>query len=43
MELDAWLVAFRRSWSKHVDALEQQMEKMEKLPSVKGEKRHEQP
>jgi DNA-binding transcriptional ArsR family regulator len=44
MELDAWLVPFRRFWSKHVDALEQHLEKMEKVPaSVKGKKRHEQP
>ena len=47
MELDAWLVPFRRFWSKHVDALEQHLEKMAKAPSVnvkrKGEKKHEQP
>jgi DNA-binding transcriptional ArsR family regulator len=46
MELDAWLVPFRRFWSKHVDALEQHLDRMEKVPSVKGKKgrtRHEQP
>ena len=43
MELDAWLVPFRRFWSKHVDALERHLEKMEKVPSVKGKKRHAQP
>ena len=52
MELDAWLVPFRRFWSKHVDALEQHLERMEqaekiermeKSPSTKGEKKHEQP
>ena len=43
MELDAWLVPFRRFWSKHVDALEQHLDKMEKVPSVKGKRRHEQP
>ena len=43
MELDAWLVPFRRFWSKRVDALEQHLDKMEKVPSVKGKKRHEQP
>jgi len=43
MELDAWLVPFRRFWSKHVDALERHLDKMEKVPSVKGKKRHEQP
>ena len=39
MELDAWLLPFRRFWSKHVDALEQHLEKMEKVPSVKGRKK----
>lgn len=39
MELDAWLVPFRRFWSKHVDALERHLEKLEKAPSVKKEKR----
>jgi len=43
MELEAWLVPFRRFWSEHVDPLEQHLEKMEKVPSVKGKKRHEQP
>ena len=35
MELDAWLLPFRRFWSKHVDALEQHLDKMAKVPSVK--------
>jgi DNA-binding transcriptional ArsR family regulator len=39
MELDAWLVPFRRFWSKHVDALERHLEKMEKVAPVKGKKR----
>src|SRR5438552_16948740 len=39
MELDAWLVPFRRFWSKHVDALERHLDTMEKVPSVKGKKR----
>jgi DNA-binding transcriptional ArsR family regulator len=55
MELDAWLVPFRRFWSKHVDALEQHLDKMDKMemtdkgegmPAVKrkkGKTRHEQP
>lgn len=43
MELDAWLAPFRSFWSKHVDALEQHLEKMEKMPAVKGKKRHGQP
>jgi len=45
MELDAWLLPFRRFWSKHVDALEQHLDKMEKVPSkvpfVKGKKGNE--
>jgi DNA-binding transcriptional ArsR family regulator len=41
MELDAWLTPFRRFWSKHVDALEQHLDRMAKMPSVKGKKRHE--
>src|SRR5438045_6381304 len=43
MEIDAWLVPFRRFWSKHVDALEQHLNKMDKAPSVKRKKRREQP
>ena len=39
MELDAWLVPFRRFWSKHVDALERHLEKMEKVPPVKGRRK----
>jgi len=39
MELDAWLVPFRRFWTKHVYALEQHLDKMEKSPSGKGKKR----
>ena len=41
MELDAWLVPFRPFWSKHVDALEQHLDKMAKVTSAKGKKRHE--
>jgi DNA-binding transcriptional ArsR family regulator len=43
MELDAWLIPFRRFWSMHVDALQQHLDKMEKVPSGKGRKRREQP
>jgi DNA-binding transcriptional ArsR family regulator len=43
MELDAWLVPFRRFWSKHVDALERHLDKLEKARSVKGTKRRGQP
>jgi DNA-binding transcriptional ArsR family regulator len=39
MELDAWLVPFRRFWSKHVDALERHLDQMDdtphKAPSMK--------
>ena len=41
-EVDACLAPFRRFWSKHVDALEQYLERMEKASSAKGKKRHEQ-
>ena len=39
MEIDAWLVPFRRFWSKHVDALERHLETMEKVPPMKGKKK----
>src|SRR5262245_44047550 len=35
-ELDEWLDPFRRFWSKHLDALEQHLDKMEKAQPVKG-------
>src|SRR6476660_8077750 len=41
MELDEWLAPFRRFWGKHLDALERHLDKMEKLPPVKGKKKHE--
>ena len=37
MELDAWLVPFRRFWGKHLDALEQHLARMEKA-APKGRK-----
>lgn len=43
MELDAWLLPFRRFWSKHVDALEKHLDRMDGQPSKKGKRRHEQP
>ena len=43
MELDAWLRPFRRFWSKHVDALEQHLATMDRVPAVKRRKRREQP
>jgi DNA-binding transcriptional ArsR family regulator len=39
MELDAWLTPFRRFWSKHLDALELHLDKMDEVPSVKGKKK----
>jgi len=38
MELDAWLVPFRRFWSKHVDALEQHLERWRRYPLRKERK-----
>ena len=40
-ELDEWLAPFRRFWSKHVDALEKHLDKMDKVPSKKGKKKHD--
>jgi DNA-binding transcriptional ArsR family regulator len=42
-ELDAWLLPFRRFWSRHVDALERHLDAMDEVPSTKRRKRHEQP
>jgi DNA-binding transcriptional ArsR family regulator len=42
-EIDAWLEPFRRLWSKHLDALERHLERMEKASAEKGKKRHERP
>jgi DNA-binding transcriptional ArsR family regulator len=42
-EIDAWLSPFRRFWLKHVDALEQHLDRMEKASSLKGKKKHERP
>ena len=39
MELDEWLVPFRRFWSKHVDALERHLDKMDKAPAPKRRKK----
>lgn len=43
MELDEWLAPFRRFWTKHLDALELHLDKMDKLPPVKEKKRPKQP
>lgn len=39
MEIDEWLAPFRRFWSKHLDALERRLDKMDKVPTRKGRKR----
>ena len=39
-EIDAWLGPFRKYWSKHLDALEQHLDKMEKTQTGKGKKPH---
>ena len=41
MELDEWIAPFRRFWSKHVDALEKHLDKMDNEPSRKGKKKNE--
>ncbi|MGH7489431.1 MAG: ArsR/SmtB family transcription factor [bacterium] len=38
-EVDAWLEPFRCFWSKHVDALEQHLERMEEASSLKGKEK----
>ncbi|HET8934330.1 MAG TPA: metalloregulator ArsR/SmtB family transcription factor [Polyangiales bacterium] len=43
MELDEWLAPFRRFWTKHLDALELHLDKMDNLPPVKEKKRPKQP
>jgi DNA-binding transcriptional ArsR family regulator len=35
MELDAWLGPFRRFWSKHIDALEEHLDRMGKPATTK--------
>ena len=42
-ELDEWLAPFRRFWSKHVDALERHLDKMDKMLPGKRKKAHEPP
>ena len=39
-EIDAWLGPFRKYWGKHLDALEQHLDKMEKSSTGKGKKPH---
>ena len=39
MEMDAWLAPFRRFWTRHVDALERHLDRMDPVPNWKGRKR----
>jgi DNA-binding transcriptional ArsR family regulator len=39
MEMDAWLEPFRRFWTKHVDALEQHLDRMDKVTAAKGRRK----
>jgi DNA-binding transcriptional ArsR family regulator len=39
-EVEAWLAPFRRFWSRHVDALEKHLDRMEQTSSPKGKKKH---
>ena len=43
MEVDAWLAPFRRFWSRHVDALERHLDRMDSPREQKKGKNHEQP
>ena len=38
-EVDAWLEPFRRLWSRHVDALERHLDRMDSLPRAKKGKK----
>lgn len=39
VEVDEWLVQFRRFWSAHVDALERHLDRMEQVRPRRGKKR----
>jgi DNA-binding transcriptional ArsR family regulator len=41
IELDEWLIPYRRFWSKHLDALERHLDRQEKASTAKGKKRHD--
>ena len=36
MEVDAWLAPFRQFWTKHVDALERHLDRMDQLLNLPG-------
>ncbi|HTK29546.1 MAG TPA: metalloregulator ArsR/SmtB family transcription factor [Vicinamibacterales bacterium] len=42
-EVDAWLAPFRRLWSRHVDALERHLERMERLEKAASQKGKKKP
>lgn len=42
-EIDAWLSQFRRFWTKHVDALERHLDRLEKESTKKGRKGNAEP
>lgn len=39
MQVDAWLAPFRRLWSRHLDALERHLDRVDSAPHKKGRKR----
>ena len=39
MEVDEWLAPFRRFWSRHVDALERHLDRVEPTLPKKGRRR----
>jgi DNA-binding transcriptional ArsR family regulator len=38
-EVDAWLARFRRFWTRHVDALERHLDRMDDPPSRRGRRK----
>jgi DNA-binding transcriptional ArsR family regulator len=39
VEIDAWLAPFRRFWSRHVDALERHLDRMDHPPRAQSHKK----
>lgn len=39
MQVDAWLAPFRRLWSRHLDALERHLDRVDPAPHKRGKKR----
>ena len=42
MQVDAWLAPFRRLWSKHLDALERHLDRVDPAPNKKRKKERKQ-